>query len=233
MDRDVIQGIIFANPDNVSLWTGFSLSEKETDQIYSILNEHDTEGCSISGTWKDITEEMLGKELRDQKHGCKRLPFNVATAECRLSGNGMSEEEKALMAMKMALEHLRQTWTECVEAFSNIHIDCNDYIVGGDGEPAGYPFHMSFDELNVVGWVDKTLERIKHSPAFEGQKKLMMKISSEEWDKISPLFKGEWQDYYNEHPEWIGRRVVMSSLFANDPAELGGLLIEGIDFVIN
>lgn len=37
----------------------------------------------------------------------------------------------------------------------------------------------------------------------------MIEISKEQWNLIENAYKGEWQDYYNEHPEWLGRKVVM------------------------
>ena len=60
----------------------------------------------------------------------------------------------------------------------------------------------------------------------------MIEISKKEWDSIANDYKGEWQDYYNERPEWIGRRVVMSGCISKDPNELGKLLIEGVHFTI-
>lgn len=60
----------------------------------------------------------------------------------------------------------------------------------------------------------------------------MIEISKEEWNSIDNLHKGEWQDYYNEHPEWIGRKTVMSGVFSKDPYELGKLLIEDVHFII-
>ena len=57
----------------------------------------------------------------------------------------------------------------------------------------------------------------------------MIKIKKEKWDKIYRDYKGIWQDYYGEHPEWRGRNVVMSGCISDDP---GKLLIEGVHFVI-
>lgn len=37
---------------------GFSLTEDEENQIMEILMNHDTEGCSIRGTRKEIAEEI-------------------------------------------------------------------------------------------------------------------------------------------------------------------------------
>lgn len=63
-------------------------------------------------------------------------------------------------------------------------------------------------------------------------KKKMVKISKNKWDSIYADYKGTWKDYYNEHPEWTGRKVVMSGCVSNNPNELGKLLVEGVHFVI-
>lgn len=60
----------------------------------------------------------------------------------------------------------------------------------------------------------------------------IIKISKAKWDSIYADYKGVWEDYYGEHPEWIGRKTVMSSCLSDDPTELGKLLIEGVHFVI-
>lgn len=60
----------------------------------------------------------------------------------------------------------------------------------------------------------------------------MIEISKEEWNLVENAYKGEWQDYYNEHPEWVGRKVVMSGIISKDSRELGKLLIEGVHFII-
>lgn len=58
----------------------------------------------------------------------------------------------------------------------------------------------------------------------------MIKVSKEKWDSIHTDYKGIWQDYYNEKPEWKGKRVVMSGCI--NPNELGKLLVEDVHFVI-
>lgn len=60
----------------------------------------------------------------------------------------------------------------------------------------------------------------------------IIKVSKEEWDKIHTDYKGTWQDYYNEKPQWLGRKVVMSGCITKNPNELGKLLVEGIHFII-
>lgn len=54
-----ISGIIFEHGTNdYGFWGGFSLTEDEENQIMEILMNHDTEGCSIRGTRKEIAEEI-------------------------------------------------------------------------------------------------------------------------------------------------------------------------------
>ena len=60
----------------------------------------------------------------------------------------------------------------------------------------------------------------------------MLKISKEKWDLICDDYKGTWQNYHNDHPEWLGRKVVMSTCITERKNELCSLLIEGQDFVI-
>lgn len=70
-------------------------------------------------------------------------------------------EIEALIDMKHALENLRKAWLECEYAFDSAYIDCNDYILGNEEDYDEYPFHLSFDEVNVVGWIDGVHERIE------------------------------------------------------------------------
>lgn len=54
-----LNAIIFKHGnDDVELWEGFSLSPEEEKQIREILLRHETEGCSVRGSKKDIIEEM-------------------------------------------------------------------------------------------------------------------------------------------------------------------------------
>lgn len=58
-DKIKINGIIFEHgKDDYGLWEGFNLTEDEENQIMEILMNHDTEGCSIRGTRKEIAEEI-------------------------------------------------------------------------------------------------------------------------------------------------------------------------------
>ena len=58
-DKIKITGIIFEHGKNdYGLWEGFYLTEDEENQIMEILMSHDTEGCSIRGTRKEIDEEI-------------------------------------------------------------------------------------------------------------------------------------------------------------------------------
>lgn len=54
-----ISGIVIEHGNNdFSYWEGFSLTQDEEDTICNILNKHDTEGCSVRGTRKEIVEEI-------------------------------------------------------------------------------------------------------------------------------------------------------------------------------
>lgn len=54
-----ISGIIFEHGnDDYGLWEGFSLTEEEENAIWKILAMHDTEGCSLRGTRKEIAKEI-------------------------------------------------------------------------------------------------------------------------------------------------------------------------------
>ena len=58
-DQIRISGIVFEHgKDDYGFWEGFNLTEDEEDQIMEILMRHDTEGCSIRGTRKDIIKEI-------------------------------------------------------------------------------------------------------------------------------------------------------------------------------
>lgn len=54
-----ISGIIIEHgKDDFGYWEGLSLTEAEENAIWNILNKHNTEGCSIRGTRKEISEEI-------------------------------------------------------------------------------------------------------------------------------------------------------------------------------
>lgn len=54
-----IVGIIFEYGDNdFGYWEGFNFTEDEENVIWDILNKHDTEGSSLRGTRKEITEDI-------------------------------------------------------------------------------------------------------------------------------------------------------------------------------
>lgn len=54
-----IVGIVMEHGDNdFGYWEGFYLTKTEENAIWNILNKHDTEGCSLRGTRKEIAEEI-------------------------------------------------------------------------------------------------------------------------------------------------------------------------------
>lgn len=89
---------------------------------------------------------------------------------------------------------------------------------------------LSIDEIRGVGMF------LKHGALYgkyvTEEDTVMYRIKQSEWDKVSSDFKGEWQDYHHDHPEWKGKKVIMSSLLSDNVNELGRLLIEDVDFTI-
>ena len=58
MEQIKIVGILFQHGnDDYSLSEGFNLTAEEEEIIYNILSKHDTEGCSVRGTYKDIIND--------------------------------------------------------------------------------------------------------------------------------------------------------------------------------
>lgn len=54
-----IVGIVMEHGDNdFGYWEGFYITETEENAIWNILNKHDTEGCSLRGTRKEIVKEI-------------------------------------------------------------------------------------------------------------------------------------------------------------------------------
>lgn len=52
-------GILFQHrDDDYALWEGFNLTEAEEEAIWAILSKHDTEGCSVRGTYNQIIKEV-------------------------------------------------------------------------------------------------------------------------------------------------------------------------------
>ena len=85
-DKIRISGIIFEHgKDDYGLWEGFNLTEDEENQIMEILMNHDTEGCSIRGTRKEIAEEIGVIEM------CKHKPKKLREFEPILKANGYRE----------------------------------------------------------------------------------------------------------------------------------------------
>ena len=58
MNNIKIAGILFQQgEDDYSLWEGFYLNEDEQQTIMEILEKHDHEGGSVSGTYNQIIVE--------------------------------------------------------------------------------------------------------------------------------------------------------------------------------
>ena len=53
-----IAGILFQHSnDDYALWEGLNLTEEEENAIWEILSKHDTEGCSVCGSYNQIIVE--------------------------------------------------------------------------------------------------------------------------------------------------------------------------------
>lgn len=61
----------------------------------------------------------------------------------------------------------------------------------------------------------------------------MITITKAQWDKIGNDYKGTFQNYHGDHPEWYGKRVVMSTCITHNPNENCSLLIEDVHFKIS
>lgn len=57
----------------------------------------------------------------------------------------------------------------------------------------------------------------------------IIKVSKEKWDSIPSDYKGVWADIYGTHPEWKGKRTVLSGCISD---QIGTLFIEGVHFII-
>lgn len=54
-----ISGIVIEHGKNdFGYWEGFNLTKDEENEIWNILSNHDTEGCSLRGTRKEIVKEI-------------------------------------------------------------------------------------------------------------------------------------------------------------------------------
>ena len=54
-----IVGIVIEHgKDDFGYWEGFYLTEDEKNEIWNILSNHDTEGCSLRGTRTEIAKEI-------------------------------------------------------------------------------------------------------------------------------------------------------------------------------
>ena len=77
-----------------------------------------------------------------------------------LNKENAKDKIEVLFEMKAALEKLRCAWIACEVVFNDGRVDCNDYIIGSEENGTLYPFHLSFDDISVVEWVDGATEKI-------------------------------------------------------------------------
>lgn len=60
----------------------------------------------------------------------------------------------------------------------------------------------------------------------------MIKVSKEKWNSICNDFKGIWHDFWGDHPEWKGRKIVLRGAVENNCEHGTQLLIENEHFII-
>ena len=60
----------------------------------------------------------------------------------------------------------------------------------------------------------------------------MITITRKAYEAIDSDYRGIYHDYWNIHPEWFGRRVVISTCITNNPNETAELWIENVNFKI-
>lgn len=102
----------------------------------------------------------------------------------------MENKRQQLLEMKKALTELKTSWGYCLEAFEKCD-EVNDYIVDK------YPFDKSFDEINVIDWVDGCLDRIS--------KDISKKLTFRELCGVIAKHNEEnniTQQYQDENPLW-------------------------------
>lgn len=59
-----------------------------------------------------------------------------------------------------------------------------------------------------------------------------VKITRKAYEQIDPDYRGIWHDYWGDHPEWVGRRTVISTCITYDVNACAELWIEGVHFDI-
>ena len=89
----------------------------------------------------------------------------------------MNNKQKALLELKDSLFALKHEYTRCVDAMNNCAIDCNDYVCDE------YPFDLSFDELDIVNWCERTIRNINQEFTFEQQEHAKAKELAEAFNE--------------------------------------------------
>lgn len=103
-----ISGIVIEHgKDDFGYWEGFNLTEAEENAIWNILSKHDTEGCSLRGTRKEIAEEIGVIEMTKlETMKCEKLlneairNAETANEEFYKAGNSYDTVEKHILKTK-------------------------------------------------------------------------------------------------------------------------------------
>ena len=79
--------------------------------------------------------------------------------------------------------------------------------------------------VTVIDWTNSADGAFKGRIFFHDASG-MKRITQSEYDAIGSDFKGTWQDYYGDYPEWKGRRTAMLAEYGTR------LFIEGVSLEI-
>lgn len=81
-----------------------------------------------------------------------------------MSTDELKDIMEELEHLNNSLELFKFAWNDLNDTFINLNtIDCNDYIALNDFEGNNiYPFHLSFDDMNVNEWVDCCSTKIEN-----------------------------------------------------------------------
>lgn len=185
--------------------------------------------------WKEQLEEdmflALDMYVKQNKYNYdapnyyrgKQRPLSEKQSADMNSGENQTAEELApVEAPGKFYKTAKQVCEGCGKSFHIMYCSDGTYKYLGETCSCEAGFHPADGEPSISEWLE----------SLSNTAKCMFHVRQKEWGEIPNIFKGTWQDYYNEHPEWIGRRTVMSTCLNHNAEDKGKLFIEGIDFLI-
>lgn len=119
-----------------------------------------------------------------------------------------ANKEKAKQELREALAHLKSAWRECNDAFGSAYIeDINQYIMGSKEDGTQYPFHQSFDDMQIIDWIEGILEKL---PPVDAGKRKSVSAGDNDYEYAAFAWSKKEQKY-----EQIGRAVGSELLCRN------------------